>query len=133
MDEHDKERADFHYQRGRRDGYNEGFAAGVKGAQQFIESHAGPLVIPLADRHGELIVPTHLACNDFKRIKCGYCGDESFQCADCGAMVALDKSYDVFHIGTCPRCGRIAEYCMSRLDLAVKQPASVPPSSSTTV
>jgi hypothetical protein len=57
-------------------------------------------------------------------MKCPYCGDESFQCADCGAMVPLDKTCDVFHVGTCPRCGRIAECCINRLDSAIKQPVS---------
>ena len=38
MSEHDKERANFDYQRGRRDGYNEGFSAGIKAAQEFAES-----------------------------------------------------------------------------------------------
>jgi hypothetical protein len=66
MDEH-KQRPTIEiveYQRGRSDGYNEGFSAGIKAAQVFIESHAGPIVIPLADRNGELIVPMPLSSVD---------------------------------------------------------------------
>lgn len=47
---------------------------------------------------------------------CDECGRSSFACTNCGTETAIDETTDVFHVGTCPKCGdRDAQPCQARV------------------